>query len=62
MPTETPIAKDDPLMKAWEAYKATDDFANTRHWALKEPHTEGSLWAAFMAGWLARGKDTHSHG
>lgn len=39
-----------PMRDAWERYKATPEYANTKNWATKEPHTEGSLWAAFCAG------------
>lgn len=79
MTVETPCPKDSPLMIAWEAYKSTDNYANTRFWATryipeddpaaieriratganpatkanKEQYVEGSLWAAFMAGYLA---------
>jgi len=52
--TQAPVPSDHPLMKAWEAYKATADYANTRKWALTIPsHTyiDGSLWAAFERGW-----------
>jgi hypothetical protein len=52
MPTESPVPKDDPLLKAWGQYKTTEDYANTRNWALHEPHVDGSLWAAFSHGWL----------
>jgi hypothetical protein len=56
MPTESPMPKDHPLMKAWEEYKQTDDYANTRKWALHAEHVDGSLWAAFSQGWfLAEG-------
>ena len=50
MSAMAPVPKDDPLMIAWEAYKATDEYANTRHWALKDAHVDGSLWAAFSEG------------
>lgn len=53
MPVRTALPKDAPLMVAWEAYKATDDYANTRRWATHAEHTEGSLWGAFMAGYFA---------
>lgn len=46
-----PLTEDSPLLKAWKAWKRTDDFANIRRWALMEPHVDGSMWAAFMAGW-----------
>lgn len=29
----TPCPADSDLMKAWEAYKATDDYANSYSWA-----------------------------
>ena len=49
----TPVSKDSPLAKAWEAYKAGQSYQNTRKWALHEKHVDGSLWAAFMAGFEA---------
>ena len=51
MSAETPLRKDHPLMIAWELYKSTEDFENTRRWAQYEAHVTGSLWAAFMEGW-----------
>lgn len=50
MTTQTPLAADDPLMLAWKAYAATDEYANTKRWAIHPEHVEGSLWAAFVAG------------
>ena len=50
MTAQSPLPKDDPRLVAWEAYKATNDYANTRQWALHEAHVDGSLWAAFIAG------------
>jgi hypothetical protein len=50
----SPLPKDAPVMIAWEAYKVTDGYANTRNWALNEKHVDGSLWAAFLAGHEAR--------
>jgi hypothetical protein len=52
MPTETPVPADHPLMKAWKAYQQTAEFANTKKWAAHPEHVDGSLWAAFMQGWL----------
>ena len=51
----TPEPKDSPLMKAWEAYKVTDDYANTRKWAYYNngEHVDGSLWASFSEGFRA---------
>lgn len=28
-------SKDHPMRAAWEAYQATEDFKNTKHWAMK---------------------------
>lgn len=53
MSTMAPVPKDDPLMIAWEAYTATDKYANTKRWAIHPEHVEGSLWAAFMEGFKA---------
>lgn len=61
------LPKDHPMMIAWEHYKATEDYANTKKWAcaarvedhddlslvITYPHTEGSLWGAFTAGYRA---------
>lgn len=63
MPDETPIAFDHPMKLAWDKYKGTDEYANTRRWALHEAHVDGSLWAAFNKGWMAHaaaapGKDS----
>lgn len=60
------LAKDEPMMIAWEAYKKTPDFANTLKWAKRimiqnrddgtleavHPNLEGSLWGVFMAAWM----------
>lgn len=50
---ETPVPPEAPVMKAWEQYKATEGYANTRMWAHHEDHVDGSLWAAFYAGFFA---------
>lgn len=49
----TPVAKDSPLWAAWKAYQASEDYENTKIHAINPEHTEGSLWAAFSAGWAA---------
>lgn len=64
MTTSTQLPKDHPLMIAWEAHKASDEYVNSLRWAqyvrqddnlrLSHPHVEGSLWALFVAGWEAR--------
>lgn len=48
-----PVAADDPLLVAWEAYRDTPEYANTERWARSTEHTRGSLWAAFEAGFRA---------
>src|SRR3990167_8560150 len=56
MSTEmAPVPKDSPLMKAWETYKASDDYANSRKWArhASDDYVDGSLWAAFAEGFRA---------
>lgn len=53
MSTMMQCSPDDPLMQAWESHKTTKDYANSKKWAVQPQHTEGSLWALFMAGWLA---------
>lgn len=31
----SPAPKDSAIMRAWEAYKATEDYKNSHHWATK---------------------------
>ncbi len=49
----TPVSNDDPLMVAWNEYKASEEYQYTKKWAAFEEHVDGSLWAAFLAGWSA---------
>ena len=53
MPNNTMQAMplDSPLMVAWEKYKETPEYGNARKWAVHEDHVDGSLWAAFEAGY-----------
>lgn len=53
MTTSAPVPANHPLMIAWKAYSASDDYANTARWAVIPEHTKGSLWAAFSAGFEA---------
>jgi len=56
MTAMTPVPDEDhPLIIAWNAYQASDDFDNSRKWMMHpdRQHQLGSLWAVFMAGWLA---------
>lgn len=58
--TELPLTH--PMRAAWEKYKTTADYANTRRWPVEdgEKHIDGALWAAFCKGWDARGEDGRS--
>lgn len=51
MSVETPIDPEAPVKLAWDEYRLTDAYENTRKWATHEEHTQGSLWAAFCQGW-----------
>jgi hypothetical protein len=42
-----------PLRAAWEAYKLTDEYKNTRKWAAHPDHLEGSLWGVWLAAFNA---------
>ena len=53
MPVEQQVPADAPVMKAWNAYKSTEDYANSRLWAQHEQHVDGSLWAVFYRGFYA---------
>lgn len=53
MPTMTICPATDPLMIAFSAWHESAEYANTRRWALKPDHVDGSLWAAFEAGFKA---------
>ena len=45
------------VLKAWEVYKNTDAFTNTKKWASSPnpDHLDGSLWAAWYAGYKTGG-------
>lgn len=47
------LKDDEPIMVAWKRYQETDDYDNTFKWAAHSEHRKGSLWAAFMGGFLA---------
>jgi hypothetical protein len=57
MNTTTEIPKDSPLMLEWENYKDSDEYQNSFRWAAQEEHRDGSMWAAFMAGFLPASMD-----
>lgn len=50
MTATTQLADDHPLMVAWKAYKATDEYAGAKRWAADRTSNDGSLWGAFVAG------------
>ena len=54
----TDVPSTDPMMVAWESYRASANYANTRKWATKDRHVDGSLWAAFCEGWSAGRSET----
>lgn len=49
----TPCLKNDPLMIAWNNYKLTPEYQNSKKWATNPDHVDGSLWAVFEAGFKA---------
>lgn len=57
-----PVPEDHPLMQAWKAHQASDEFRNSKQWVVVGSQTNhdeyvmGSLWALFVAGWQARGE------
>lgn len=53
MSTMMALPKDHPIMLAWESYRSTSEYANSFRWAEKAEHRDGSMWAAFLAGWQA---------
>ena len=54
MSIQSQVPADYPMMVAWEAYKASDEYSNTKRWAAHVEHVDGSLWAAFVMGWNCR--------
>ena len=58
MPTSQALSNDDPRMIAWNKYKETEEYSNTKGWAGYAQHVEGSLWAAFLVGWTMAGHDS----
>jgi cation transport regulator ChaB len=42
-----------PLRAAWEQYKQTDEYKNTRKWAAHPEHLEGSMWGVWLAAFNA---------
>lgn len=53
MASMTPLPPDAPAMVAWATFKDSEEYQNTRKWALDSNHVDGSLWAAFLRGHMA---------
>lgn len=63
MPTMSLVPDDHPMMIAWKAHQATDEYANSYKWVTTDKnyptaetyrqYVEGSLWAMFTAGFKA---------
>jgi hypothetical protein len=51
---------DKVIRDAWAAYSATDEYANSRRWLAHDEHRDGSMWAAFLAGWQAAHDDARA--
>lgn len=52
----TPVNPKHPLMQAWLQYEQTESYKTARTWITSQSDNtilEGSLWAAFMQGWIA---------
>ncbi len=54
MGCESPLAKDSSIILAWEEFKTTGEYKNSLKWARHSDgrHTEGSLWAMFIKGFM----------
>jgi hypothetical protein len=57
MSTQVALPEDDLRIKAFDSYKQTEDYANAKKWASFPEHVDGSLWAAFIAGYQALYKE-----
>lgn len=53
MTIQTALPTDDPVMIAFGEYQQTSEYRNSFHWAAQEQHRDGSMWAAFTAGYEA---------
>lgn len=53
MSAQTPLPKDDPIMKAWERFQTSDEYRNAFNWCALPAHRPGALWAAFLDGWFS---------
>ena len=48
---EMPVSH--PLRAAWEQYRQSDKYKNTRKWAAHPEHLDGSLWGVWLAAYTA---------
>ena len=53
MTVEAAVPEAAPVMIAWKAYQAGEEYANSFKWAAHEERRKGSMWAAFYAGFYA---------
>lgn len=60
MSVSAPLPKGHPALLAWEEHKRTEEYENSKRWALTPEHVEGSLWALFYAGWNAARAEARS--
>jgi hypothetical protein len=44
-------------MREWEKYIKSEEYENSFRWAAHNEHRKGSMWGAFMAGFLAANPD-----
>lgn len=51
--TDVKAKEDSPVVVYWSEYEASERFENAKRWAVKPENLQGSLWAAFVAGWDA---------
>ena len=56
MPEQQEIDKNDPMFILWDEYKASAEYKNSFKWAGQERHRDGSMWAAFVQGYVAAQK------
>jgi len=52
MSTEQALPPGNPMLVAFEQYRATEEYQSAHRWAQVPEHTQGALWAAFVRGWL----------
>jgi hypothetical protein len=53
MSTMQALPTEHPEMKAWGEYQASEEYKNSFDHAANQDYRDGSMWAAFDAGWRA---------